>query len=40
MEKHSLNREKYQENIEKESKMLDENWKRKLEEINRKKREK
>lgn len=38
MEKHGLNLEKYKDNKIKEFKMMDENWKRKLEEIQRKKK--
>lgn len=39
MEKSTLNREKQQESVGKEIKMLEENWRRRMEEIQRKKRE-
>jgi hypothetical protein len=39
MQQSALNREKHQESLGKEVKMLDENWKRKMDEIQRKKRE-
>jgi hypothetical protein len=39
MEKSSLNREKHHENQEKEIRMLDDNWKRKMDAISRKNKE-
>jgi hypothetical protein len=40
MEKHNANREKRQESKQKEHKMMEENWRRKYEEIIRKNRQK
>lgn len=38
MEKHIQNKNKHDNNLQKEVKMLEENWKRKMDEINQKKR--
>lgn len=40
MEKHNQNKNKHDNNMHKEVKMLEENWKRKMDEINQKKRQK